>query len=135
MSDSAPSDLLELAKSVLQHSYSPYSKFKVGVALRADNGQTYSGCNVENASFAVTQCAEANAIGSMIASGGAKIVELVLVTDAEDAAAPCGACRQIINEFKDSDNLKIYLCAQSGTCKCLRFSELLPHAFCAADFT
>lgn len=92
-------DLLQQAKQAALHSYSPYSGLSVGCALRTDDGRIFSGCNVENASYGSTMCAEANATGTAIASGAKRIVEVIVVSTAPGPIPPCGNCRQILYEF------------------------------------
>lgn len=121
--------LFEQAKTVRLHAYAPYSQFKVGCALKTKNEKVFVGCNVENASFALTQCAEANAIASMIAAGEKNIKELLLVADTE-LCPPCGACRQIIAEFSQAKTL-IHLANLQGIQKTLTIEELLPFSFSA----
>lgn len=91
--------MIELAKEAARHAYCPYSKFSVGAAVLADNGQIFSGCNVENASYGLTICAERNAVFQMVAASLLKIEAVVIYTPTSEPAAPCGACRQVLNEF------------------------------------
>ena len=120
-------NLLELAKLAWDHAYAPYSKFKVGAALKTDSGQTYSGANIENASFGLTRCGEQSAIQAMASKGERKFSEIVIYTEAEDPATPCGACRQILYEF--SPEASVYLVNHLGTIKHYKVSDLLPDAF------
>ncbi len=119
---------LEAAKRVREHAYAPYSGFKVGAAVLADDGNIYAGCNVENAAFPLGQCAEASAISAMIAGGGKKILEIVIVKKGEGKIAPCGGCRQKINEFAKADT-PIFVQATKGDLQCYSLAELLPIAF------
>jgi len=91
--------LERLARRAAQTSYSPYSRFAVGAAVLADSGKTYAGCNVENASYGLCNCAERTAIFSAVAAGEKKIKCVVVYTPTAAATPPCGACRQVINEF------------------------------------
>ena len=102
--------LISEAKEVSQNSYSPYSKFPVGCALVDENGNVYRGCNVENASYGLSVCAERNAVFSAITQvgPGLKVKLVVIYTPTEKPTTPCGACRQVLQEFADS--LKI-ICA------------------------
>src|SRR5579884_1114219 len=115
----------------MQHAYAPYSKFKVGAALLTSNGEVFSGCNVENASYGLTNCAERTAIFRAIAESehGAKVrVRAVAVTNAAGGhCPPCGACRQVMAEFSSPETLVMYQGA-SGTTT-LRMRELLPDSF------
>lgn len=123
-----PTDLLNAAIAVLQHSYSPYSHFPVAASVRAENGMIFSGCNVENASFPLGMCAEVGAITSMVSHGQLVIVEaLVLVAD-DQICSPCGACRQRFVELARPDAV-IHLCTQKGLYQSITVKELLPLSF------
>ena len=91
--------LIELAKDVSRKAYSPYSKFAVGAVVVTDTGEEFSGCNVENASYGLTICAERSAVFQMVAGSRRKIELVVIYTPTKDPVAPCGACRQVLNEF------------------------------------
>lgn len=91
--------LERLARRAAKTSYSPYSRFAVGAAVLAGSGKTYAGCNVENASYGLCNCAERTAIFSAVAAGEKKIQCVVVYTPTTAATPPCGACRQVINEF------------------------------------
>lgn len=94
--------LLSAARRAYQNAYAPYSKFRVGAAVLLENGQVFSGCNVENASYGLTNCAERTAIFSAVSALSGKQVRIravAVVNDREVACAPCGACRQVISEF------------------------------------
>ena len=93
------SRLERLARRAAKRSYSPYSKFAVGAAVLAGSGKVYTGCNVENASYGLCNCAERTAIFSAVAAGERKIKCIVVYTPTTSATPPCGACRQVINEF------------------------------------
>ncbi|HSI10130.1 MAG: cytidine deaminase [Rariglobus sp.] len=93
------SRLERLARLAAKTSYSPYSKFTVGAAVLAGSGKVYTGCNVENASYGLCNCAERTAIFSAVAAGERKIKCVVVYTPTTSATPPCGACRQVINEF------------------------------------
>lgn len=126
---SYPVDLFKVAEAVLQNSYSPYSNYKVACALRTSDGSVFSGCNVENASYGLTQCAEASAIGSMVSSVGlVKIVEILILVAAAEPASPCGACRQRLVEFANPD-AKIHMCSVSGSYNVSDMQSLLPLSF------
>jgi cytidine deaminase len=92
-------ELIEAARAVRLNAYSPYSGFAVGAAVLAASGRVYVGCNVENASFPLTVCAERTAIGSAVAAGETRILKVAVITDTEPPASPCGACRQVIFEL------------------------------------
>lgn len=120
--------LLNAAKAALRHAYAPYSKFHVGAAVLTETGNIYSGCNVENASYGLTNCAERTAIFTAVAAEGPKMrVRAIAVwSDPECACAPCGACRQVIHEF-GRDAVVFYQGANGVEEK--RTSELLPAGF------
>jgi cytidine deaminase len=119
--------LLSAAREVQQRAYAPYSRFRVGAALETEQGTIFSGCNIENASFGVTMCAERVAIGCAIAAGQKEFRRLVLVTDAKQPESPCGACRQAIIEF--APDLEIISVAPDGNQRIWKASELLPDRF------
>ncbi len=122
---------LELAKSAMDKAYAPYSKFKVGALVIAeDNGgsnKVYSGCNVENAAYPVGNCAEASAISAMILDGQTKIKAVVVMGCGDELVTPCGACRQRIREF--STNCPIYVCNPKELKLVINLKELLPFSF------
>jgi cytidine deaminase len=127
--------LYAAAKQVRKNAYAPYSHFKVGAALRDDKGRVFIGCNVENASYGGTQCAERSAITAMVAAGGKNIREIVVVTDTPEGCPPCGFCRQVLSEFCDNPTTtKVHIANLSGGLKTLTVAELLPHAFNADYF-
>ena len=120
--------LFEAALKAQTNSYSPYSNFKVGSALLADNQTTYVGCNVENVSYPLGQCAEASAISSMVTSGARVIKEIMIASPTEEFCPPCGGCRQKIREFASPETL-VHLVTPSGKMKTVPITELLPLAF------
>lgn len=120
--------MLDLARRALANAHAPYSRFRIGACLRAGSGQLYAGCNVENASYPVTQCAEATAIGAMVAAGDRQITEVVIVTESAEACPPCGRCRQQLAEFAGAD-VRIHLCGPEGVRVTATLGELLPMAF------
>lgn len=95
--------MFQVALAAREKAHAPYSKFKVGVCVFAENGGYYGGCNVENTSYPMGQCAEATAVGNMILNGGLKILATLVVTDTPDGVFPCGGCLQKLSEFMDSD--------------------------------
>ena len=95
-------EMLVLARRALQNAHAPYSGFRVGACVRAANGRLYAGCNVENASYGLTQCAETTAIGAMVADGGREIVEVVVVTEGAAPCPPCGRCLQQLDPLVTS---------------------------------
>ncbi len=122
--------LIDAAKKVRLQGHAPYSGYRVGAALLDDAGQVHSGCNVENAAFPESICAEANAIGSMVSAGGKKIVAIAAVGGADEieACTPCGGCRQKILEFADGDT-RVLLIGHDGGIESHTIEELLPAAF------
>ena len=114
------------ARAVRERAYAPYSNFWVGAALRAENGEIFVGCNVENASYGATICAERSAILAMVAAGQRVITALAVFTDAEPLAMPCGMCRQVISEFQRDARL---LVASPRQRRVLTFSEIFPEPF------
>lgn len=93
------SALFEAARSVRDHAYAPYSKFKVGAAALSTSGHVYAGCNVENAAYPVGTCAEAGAIAAMVAAGETELAAMLVLGDSPEPVTPCGACRQRMREF------------------------------------
>lgn len=118
--------LLAAAKQSQNHAYAPYSGFKVGAALIADNGKIYAGCNVENASYPLGTCAEAGAISAMIADGATKIQQLLIVGPTDEHCFPCGGCRQKIAEFSSPETPIIM---SGATEHATTIGELLPSSF------
>lgn len=119
-------ELVAAARAVRERAYAPYSQFLVGAALRAENGQIFVGCNVENASYGATICAERSAILAMIAAGQRAIAAVAVFTDADTLAMPCGLCRQVISEFERSARLVV---ANPRQQRVLGFSEIFPEPF------
>ena len=119
--------LIAMAKQASERAYCPYSKFRVGAALLAESGAVFSGCNVENASYGLTSCAERNAVFNMVASGERRFRVLVMYTPTQEPARPCGACRQVMSEF-GADALFLSVCDGPGRFR-IRVSDLLPSEF------
>jgi cytidine deaminase len=121
-------DLLPAALAARARAYAPYSQYRVGAALLADDGRIYLGCNVENAAYPVGTCAEAGAIAAMVAGGARRIAAIVVAAEGPALVAPCGACRQRIREFA-ADDVPVHLADTEGRSLTLSVAELLPHAF------
>ena len=120
--------LFQEAKKVRENAHVPYSKFKVGTALLTENKKIIVGCNVENAAYPQSQCAEASAIGNLVTQGFNKITEIVVIGSGNKLSSPCGGCRQRIREFA-SLNTPIHMCNVDGHLKTLTLDELLPNSF------
>jgi cytidine deaminase len=122
-------DLVEKAKKAAENSYSPYSRFRVGAALRLKNGQVVTGTNVENVSYGLTICAERAALVRAVSEFGPGVrIDAVAVANLNDAASPpCGACRQMLAEFADPDALIVFPASDGH--RQMHFTELLPLAF------
>ena len=127
-------DLYASAVNAFNHAYAPYSKFRVGAAVLSDTNQIFNGCNVENVSYPCGTCAEAGAIAAMIAGGGKKIREILIIADSQELITPCGACLQRIAEFSDKDTL-IHLANTTAVQKTLKLSDMLPLAFSAKELS
>ena len=118
--------LVELAKKARANAYAPYSGFSVGAAVLAADGRVFSGCNIENASYGLTNCAERTAIFSAVAAGVKRFAALSVVADGALPCSPCGACRQVIAEFAVE---RIILANLAGKSRVVTAEELLPFAF------
>jgi len=116
------------AKKVRENAHVPYSQFKVGAAFLTENGSIISGCNVENAAYPQSQCAEASAIGNLISSGYRNIKEVVVIGSGNLLCSPCGGCRQRLREFASLD-VAIHMCNSHGHLKTSTLAELLPDSF------
>jgi cytidine deaminase len=122
--------LLHLARKAMERSYAPYSKFAVGACLLAADGRVFQGCNVENASFGLTNCAERTALFTAVSEGATEFTAIAIA--ARDAAPwPCGACRQVLNEF--APNIRVLVTWGDGKTACAPLGELLPHGFGPQD--
>ncbi|MDE2981571.1 MAG: cytidine deaminase [Gemmatimonadota bacterium] len=122
--------LKELARAMWRRSYAPYSRYRVGAALETESGAVFTGCNVENASYGLTICAERGALAAAVAQGHRSFRRLVVATEGDQAVAPCGACRQVLAEF--GTRLEVH---GIGTKENRRWTlqELIPEVFVLTD--
>lgn len=120
-------ELIDAARDVREIAFAPYSKFRVGAAVETEDGEIYTGCNVESASYGLTVCAERVAIWKGISEGEKKFSRIAVVVDTEDLTPPCGVCRQIIWEF--CGDVPVVLSNLQGKTETIQMSELLPRAF------
>jgi cytidine deaminase len=121
-------ELLEAADAVMRRAHAPYSSFPVGAALRGADGTIHAGANVENASYSQTQCAEASAIGVMVAAGETRIKAIAIVAERLERCPPCGGCRQRLSEFAGPET-PVYLGRPGSEPLMITLGELLPLAF------
>lgn len=123
-------ELLDDALLARERAYVPYSHFPVGAVVQAADGQVFSGCNVENVSYGLTNCAERTAIFSAVAAGVRELTTLLVVADSPRPVAPCGACRQVMAEFGIKT---IHMANTKGDIKTVNMQEILPYAFSEQD--
>jgi cytidine deaminase len=121
------SSLKEAALGALENAYAPYSNFRVGAALLTSTGELITGCNMENSAYGLAICAETLAVASAVSQGLTDFVEIAIATDDSDPTPPCGACRQVLNEF--APNIKVSSYTRDGKEASWTLDELLPHAF------
>ncbi len=124
--------LMEVARKYRENAYAPYSKFKVGAAVLAGSGRVYGGCNIENSSYSLGNCAERTAIFKAVSEGENELEALAVVADTDGPCAPCGACRQVIAEFGIP---RIIMGNMKGEVRIATLEELLPFAFSAEELT
>ena len=120
-------ELIERAKQAMEYAYAPYSHFQVGAALLCKDGQVFTGCNVENASYGATCCAERTAIGKAVSEGVRKFEKIAIMASDGGFTAPCGICRQILLEFMPEG--LVVLGNKTGEIQVFTVKELLPHGF------
>ena len=123
--------LVDAARAVRQHAHAPYSRFMVGAALLDEHGRVHAGCNVENAALPQSLCAEAVALGVLVATGGHRVRAVVVVGEAPQAVTPCGGCRQKLREFA-RDDTPVWSADDQGWRARHTLGELLP-ASCGPD--
>lgn len=120
-------ELVKMAEEAMENAYSPYSKFKVGAALVADDGSVYTGCNIENSSFGATICAERTAIVKAVSEGKRKFEKIAIVSSSGDTTYPCGICRQVMSEFMtDAD---VVFKDKDGNIIVEKVKDLIPKSF------
>ena len=117
-------NLIEAARGARMNAYAPYSSFKVGAALLAEDGRIFTGANVENISFGLTMCAERVAVGAAIQAGAMAFRAIAIVSDSKHPVVPCGACRQVLAEF--APNIEVVCATMSGSLEELNLRTLLP---------
>jgi len=124
-------ELVGMAMKAKENAYVPYSKFRVGAAVLAKSGKLYTGCNIENASYGATCCAERTAIFKAVSEGDREIEALAVNTDTDHKVFPCGICRQVMAEF--SEDLKVYVSDRNGNYEEYTIGQLMPGAFTNKD--
>lgn len=125
--ENSDKDLIEAAKDAREKAHVPFSKFKVGAALKTKSGKIYAGCNIENASYSLTICAERVAIFKAVSEGETEFEEIAVAADTDELTPPCGPCRQIIWEF--CGDIPVAMANLKGKTETVQTSELLPRAF------
>jgi len=125
-----PNELLTAALNARDHAHAPFSKFRVGAALEDSSGRIYSGCNIENATFGLTLCAERLAVFKAVSEGARDFRRIAVAADTDTLTPPCGACRQILWEF--CGDIEVLLTNPRGKSESLRLKELFPRAFDAS---
>jgi len=120
-------NLIEMAHKVMANSHSPYSRFKVGAAVECADGMVYTGCNIENAAFGASMCAEAVAIAAAVTAGRRSFRRIAIISEGGSYSFPCGTCRQLLNEF--SPELEVLCARADGRYVSYPLSTLLPMAF------
>jgi cytidine deaminase len=124
-------ELIKIAQNAMTFAYTPYSNFQVGAALLTDDDEVFTGCNIENATFGATNCAERTAIFKAISEGKTKFKKIAVVSTSGDLTFPCGICRQVLAEFMPEG--EVILADLEHTIKIFQVEELLPHRFILND--
>ena len=122
-------ELIRQAKAAREHSYSPYSHFRVGAALLCGDGTVYTGCNIENAAFSPTNCAERTAFFKAVSEGHRDFEKIAIAGDKEEYLPPCGVCRQVMLEFVDPSRFEVVMAGNADACKVVKLAELMPESF------
>lgn len=125
--------LIKEAINVREKAYCPYSNFKVGAAALFEDGNIYTGCNIENASYGATNCAERSAIFNGVSKGNRVLKALALIGDTNSYTYPCGICRQVITEFAEDENMKIYIIKNENDYIEKTLEEIMPGSFTKKD--
>ena len=120
-------ELIDAAAEVREHAYAPFSNFRVGSAVETEDGEIYTGCNVESASYGLTVCGERVAIWKAVSEGKKKFKQIAVVVDTEELTPPCGVCRQIIWEF--GGDIPVIMANLHGKSETVQMRDLLPRAF------
>lgn len=119
---------MQKAKEISRKAYAPYSNFPVGACVLTSSGNTYVGCNVENSSYGLTVCAERNAVASAVANGEKNISAVAIYSPKRENCLPCGACRQVIGEFRRDSEIEI-ITESENKLKIFKFNEIMPGCF------
>ena len=120
-------ELIKISEKAQEFAYVPYSKFKVGAALLCRDGSVYTGCNIENATYGATNCAERTAVFKAVSEGKRDFTAIAITSSGKGLTFPCGICRQVLSEF--SPEIKVILEDEKGELHTFMLSELLPHSF------
>lgn len=126
-------ELISKAIQARELAYCPYSNFKVGAAVLFEDGNIYTGCNIENASFGATNCAERTAIFNAVSHGNKVLKEMALIGDINNFTYPCGICRQVISEFAENEKIKIYIVKNENEYITTTLEEIMPGSFTKKD--
>lgn len=126
-------ELVKEAYEAKKNAYAPYSKFHVGAALLTEDGKIYRGCNIENAAYSPTNCAERTAFFKAISDGERNFSAIAIAGDTQDYLFPCGVCRQVMAEFCDLNEFEVVVAKDETDFKVLKLAELFPGAFSAQD--
>lgn len=126
-------ELVKKAIEAREFSYSPYSHFRVGAALLTKSGKIYTGCNIENAAYSPTNCAERTAVFKAVSEGEREFVAVAVAGDGEDYLAPCGVCRQVLVEFCEPEEFWVLMVGEGEKYRKMRLGELVPEAFSKKD--